>query len=103
MKPKNISRRQALQFMLGTGALAPARIIAQNQSSKPRRGKIDVHHHVGPPPGSGGGRGGSTEWTPAIAVEEMDRNGVAVKGGVKLDHRGGEKLGHFIGGSGRGL
>jgi hypothetical protein len=26
-----------------------------------------------------------------------------VKGGVKLDHRGGEKLDHFTGGSGRGL
>src|SRR5688500_7097659 len=33
---------------------------------------IDVHHHIQPP----GAGGGGPEWTPRIAVEEMDRNGV---------------------------
>jgi predicted TIM-barrel fold metal-dependent hydrolase len=42
-----------------------------------KRGKIDVHHHVGPPPSSSGGNGGGPPWSPEIAIEEMDRNGVA--------------------------
>jgi 6-methylsalicylate decarboxylase len=72
------SRREILSLAaLGAGALLPTgRGFAQ------RAGKIDVHHHVGPPPsvgGVGGGRGGAggPAWSPEIAIEEMDRNGVA--------------------------
>lgn len=62
-----ISRRRLLQI----GALGTSTLLAAQS-----KGKIDVHHHVGPPPGSGGG-GGGPAWSPEIAVEEMDRNGVA--------------------------
>ena len=37
------------------------------------RSFIDVHHHFTPP----GQRPGPTDWSPQIAIEEMDRNGVA--------------------------
>jgi predicted TIM-barrel fold metal-dependent hydrolase len=53
-----------------------ARAAAPAKSAK--KGKIDVHHHIAPPnPGGGVGGGGAANWSPAIAVEEMDRNGVA--------------------------
>ena len=68
------SRREILSLAaLGAGALLPVRNgFAQRSGSK---GKIDVHHHVGPPPGVGGA--GGPAWSPEIAIEEMDRNGVA--------------------------
>jgi len=70
MATGSISRRQALGSLaaLGAGTLAAAQPPAKG------KGKIDVHHHVGPPGGGGGGR---PAWSPEIAVEEMDRNGVA--------------------------
>lgn len=42
-------------------------------------GKIDVHHHIGRPPGASaaGAGGGGGPWSPEIAIEEMDRNGVS--------------------------
>ena len=40
------------------------------------KGKIDVHHHIGPPPGSPVQAAGPA-WSPEIAIEEMDRNGVS--------------------------
>src|ERR1700747_115704 len=67
------SRREILS-LAALGALLPAR-----NGFAQRPGKIDVHHHVGPPPnatGSSGGAGGPA-WSPEIAIEEMDRNGVA--------------------------
>jgi predicted TIM-barrel fold metal-dependent hydrolase len=68
------SRREILSLAaLGAGALLPVRSgLAQGSGSK---GKIDVHHHVGPPPGVAGAAGPA--WSPEIAVDEMDRNGVA--------------------------
>jgi len=70
-----LSRRQlfASAAALGTAALGLA------QAARTRPGKIDVHHHIGPPPNSGNGRGGGggPAWSPEIAIEEMDRNGVA--------------------------
>jgi 6-methylsalicylate decarboxylase len=70
------SRREILS-LAALGALLPAR-----NGFAQRPGKIDVHHHVGPPPGVGGAGGGTggaggPAWSPEIAIEEMDRNGVA--------------------------
>jgi predicted TIM-barrel fold metal-dependent hydrolase len=48
---------------------------AQRGSPPPAGRRIDVHHHIQPPGAAGGG--GGAEWTPRIAVEEMDRNNVA--------------------------
>jgi len=60
------------------GAVAGTTADAQS-NNRGRKGKIDVHHHVGPPPGPGNGRGGGNgpAWSPEVAIEEMDRNGVA--------------------------
>jgi predicted TIM-barrel fold metal-dependent hydrolase len=73
------SRREFLNG-LGAGALGallvPGLSAARGQST-PRTtqtGRIDVHHHIQPP---GTGAAGGPEWTPRIAVEEMDRNGIA--------------------------
>jgi predicted TIM-barrel fold metal-dependent hydrolase len=57
-------------FLTGVAAVAAAAALP----AQPRRRIIDVHHHIQPP---GAGGGGGQEWTPRIAVEEMDRNGVA--------------------------
>ena len=57
-------------------ALAAAYLRAAQRPA----GKIDVHHHIGPPPGAndtGAGGGGGGRWSPEIAIEEMDRNGVS--------------------------
>lgn len=44
----------------------------------PKEGRFDIHYHV-VMPGSALARtaGGPAEWTPARAIEELDRNGVA--------------------------
>ncbi len=68
-----VSRRQLFGF--GAACLgATCRGLAQQKERN--KGKIDVHHHVGPPPGMSNGAGGPA-WSPEIAIEEMDRNGVA--------------------------
>lgn len=75
-----LTRRDALQALLLGGGLCADHSSGRAQTSlkRPAKGKIDVHHHVGPPPGAAAGRvPGVPEWTPQIAVEEMDRNGVA--------------------------
>jgi 6-methylsalicylate decarboxylase len=66
----NLSRRE---FLFSAATLPVA--IQRGASVPARRGLIDVHHHIGPPPGTG--RGGAEGWTPEKAVTEMDRNGVA--------------------------
>jgi predicted TIM-barrel fold metal-dependent hydrolase len=52
------------------------------------RGFIDVHHHILPP---GANAAAGPEWTARIAVEEMDRNGVATgigyPGPILIDDR----------------
>ena len=75
-----ITRRDLLgsAAALGASALFPARTgFAQD-----RKGKIDVHYHIGQRPGSNAGKARANvrrlNWTPEIAVEEMDRGGVAV-------------------------
>ena len=70
---RSISRRQFL-CSTGVGTTATAWGAVQR-----RAGKIDVHHHIEPQASSSvGGRGsGGGPWSPEIAIEEMDRNGVA--------------------------
>src|SRR6266404_8396960 len=69
------SRRDLLKTFAaaGLGTLAPlGRLGAQNN---PRR--IDVHHHYALPD-AGGGRGKQVgaAWTPALALEQMDKHGI---------------------------
>ncbi|HYR83239.1 MAG TPA: amidohydrolase family protein [Terriglobia bacterium] len=75
------SRREFLGSLatVGAGMLLPASVLAQRSTVPPaRKGLIDVHHHIGPAPNTGQrGGGGSVNWSPAKAVEEMDRNGIA--------------------------
>ncbi len=75
----------------GASALAAAASPALAQDAKPATAnprRIDVHHHVYPPKWFAAKRDFilstsdnppaiMTEWTPARAVEQMDRNGVA--------------------------
>ena len=69
-----LSRRDVSKALATTVALCGASLAAP---SRQKRGKIDVHHHVGPPPGTGAAVPGTPEWSPRIAVEELDRNQVA--------------------------
>jgi 6-methylsalicylate decarboxylase len=72
------SRRELIGFLAAANLLARPRgedHFLRNRNAK--KGKIDVHHHVGPPPGMSTGGAGGPAWSPAIAIEEMDRNGVA--------------------------
>jgi 6-methylsalicylate decarboxylase len=86
------SRRQ---FLTGLAALGAAALIPRGGSSaqttaapKKRPRRIDVHHHPSAPPSVTGARApafeafrtgpNSSEWTPAIALEEMDKGGVDI-------------------------
>src|ERR1700674_1272554 len=87
------SRREFLKSVAVVGAstmLSASGLIAQTPSpmgsAKPNR--IDVHHHILPPPYmlrardrilaiSDRDHAALLNWTPARAVEEMDRNGIA--------------------------
>src|SRR5581483_2260188 len=86
-----VSRRQVLGFM---GALASVSVVS-SQVGRKSTGKIDVHHHIIPP---GANAGAGLEWSPALAIEEMDRNGVAAGIGFpgpipfSADLEGGRKL-----------
>jgi predicted TIM-barrel fold metal-dependent hydrolase len=65
---------------LGGGALLPFAAQAQSVATSPRR--IDVHHHLVPPGyleeiGARRQGGGGIPWSPALSIEDMDRNGIA--------------------------
>jgi predicted TIM-barrel fold metal-dependent hydrolase len=69
------SRREFLQGVAsaGAGVLAVAAgLSAQNNRS--RRGRVDVHHHHRP--AEFGAGNGSTPWTPAQSLEQMDKFGI---------------------------
>ena len=69
------SRRDVLKGAVGAaaGLMLPASgLIAQGNN--PRR--IDVHHHYAPPPEPGGKKGVGAPWTPALALEQMDKHGI---------------------------
>lgn len=88
-----ISRREFLRAagVAGVGTLlTSAGLGAQSplEAGKPRANRIDVHHHILPPPFmlhardrvlaiSDGDHSRLLNWTPAAALEEMDKNGVA--------------------------
>jgi len=87
------SRREFMKAVavVGASAMLPAKgLMAQSPSltSNPKSTRIDVHHHILPPPYmlkardrilAISDRDHSTllNWTPAKAVEEMDKNGIA--------------------------
>jgi predicted TIM-barrel fold metal-dependent hydrolase len=90
----SISRREFLKSVAVVGAsaiLSASRLMAQTQSptgnAKPNR--IDVHHHILPPPYMSRARerilaisdrdhSALLNWTPARALEEMEKNGIAI-------------------------
>ena len=75
---RGCSRREIFSLLAAGSLASPSRGFSQPTRGKAKTGKIDVHHHVGPPPGtsnSGGAFGPA--WSPEIAIAEMDRNGVA--------------------------
>ena len=92
--PVNAGRRRVLSGLAATGIGASAAIIAgpRSTSAQPRAmGKpalIDIHHHIVPPfylaenrERIAGSRGGQIspawlEWTPAQALDAMDRHNV---------------------------
>jgi predicted TIM-barrel fold metal-dependent hydrolase len=80
------SRRRFLSSLaaVGASALLPGASLAQAPAA-PKRPLIDVHHHFYPPEFlkavaqfSGGGNPPSVlKWTPAVTLDEMDRNSVS--------------------------
>ena len=91
MPTEGISRRR----LLGLAALGVPALVAA-QPANQRKGKIDVHHHVGPPPGgrSGEVRNGrpkspsrrwtATAWRPESAFQDRSRFQPAAQRGRKL-------------------
>jgi 6-methylsalicylate decarboxylase len=79
-----VKRRAVLAGLgtLGVGALFPSFAhAAEKAPARPQR--IDIHHHLIPPgylEEVGGRRqgGGGVQWSPALSIEDMDRNGIAV-------------------------
>lgn len=99
------SRRQFLAVMAATSAAAllPSGLFAQNGASQ--AGRIDIHAHLFSPayrkrvPASAGNARSDPallNWTPARALEDMDKNGVAAAmlsiavGGISFDQPGEE-------------
>ncbi len=80
------SRRELLGYVgaVGAAALVPLRTgsAQSSESATARKGKIDVHYHIGQRRNPNGkarpnmGRFGN--WTPELAIEDLDRGGVAV-------------------------
>ena len=80
------SRREFLKSVAvaGAGTLLPVtELLAQVTSPAARlQGRIDVHHHIVPPSllqalGPQRLAGGSATWTPAKALDDMDKGGVS--------------------------
>lgn len=86
ISPSNAAGRYGL---LACGCRAPADAARSAGGAAPRPHRIDVHHHILPPGylaalgadkifrQAGGVYAGPLQWTPAGAVELMDRNGIA--------------------------
>jgi predicted TIM-barrel fold metal-dependent hydrolase len=82
-RTSGLSRRQFLTGLgaLGVGSAFPNGGPAAAQTAAGAR-RIDVHHHLIPPAlvkalGTAGLGAGSADWTPARAIEDMERAGVA--------------------------
>jgi predicted TIM-barrel fold metal-dependent hydrolase len=87
------SRREFMKAVVVVGAstmLSAKGLMAQSPppTSNPKPNRIDVHHHILPPPYmlkardqilaiSDRDHSALLSWTPAKAVEEMDKNGIA--------------------------
>ncbi len=82
---KNSASRREFLALAAAGAcamaarertLGSAGIVQRSEAT--RKGLIDVHHHIGSLANIGQrGGGGAANWSPARAVEEMDRNRIA--------------------------
>ncbi len=80
-----LSRRELLGYASAVGAAAvlPSRTSSAQTSERAttRKGKIDVHYHIGQrrnPNKARPNMGRFGNWTPELAIEDMDRGGVAV-------------------------
>src|SRR4051812_5774743 len=63
------SRRTVLKTLAVAGAAASLPGLI-GQTARPKRGRIDVHHHHSLP---NPGRKGGAAWSPQIALENMDK------------------------------
>ena len=75
MHNSRTSRRYLLKTLAAAGGAVSAfdlwaQVASNEGGANPRR--IDVHHHYDLP----GGRGPLGSWTPAKAIEEMDKHGI---------------------------
>jgi predicted TIM-barrel fold metal-dependent hydrolase len=92
-----ITRRDLLTSLAAGGAAVLAVNKISAQGGNPRR--IDVHHHYALPDSGNGKKGGGTVWTPALALEQMDKHGIETTlfsrpGGE--GEEGGEKARAFV-------
>jgi predicted TIM-barrel fold metal-dependent hydrolase len=94
----HVTRRDVLVTLTGGAAAFVAARRISAQAGNPRR--IDVHHHYAPPPDPNSKKkGGGTAWTPALALEQMDKHGIEATifsrpGGESEE--GGEKARTFV-------
>jgi predicted TIM-barrel fold metal-dependent hydrolase len=80
----NISRRGIIGGTVAVGASTLA-LSSGFAALAPKKGKIDIHHHILPPnilphpgmPTVTSKKFPYPEWTPQVAIEQMDRNGIA--------------------------
>jgi len=69
-----MDRRQLMKTFAAAGAGAFISRGMLNAQGNPRR--IDVHHHYSPPVPAGGRGNALTAWSPARALEQMDKFGI---------------------------
>ena len=82
-----VSRRDALKQMAAVGASAALSVPSvfagmPRVDSNPKRGRIDVHHHMLPPFYMDLRRavpnvGAMPTWSPSMSIDDMEKNGVA--------------------------
>src|SRR5688572_7309384 len=75
-------RHSRRQFLCDAFAIAATAAATRSLIQAQGRGRIDVHHHFIPPRHleavlSQRESGRTPPWSPELAIEEMDRNGIA--------------------------
>jgi len=77
LEPRGTSRRR---FLAGLAAFGASQLLPA-ADSRPKAGRIDVHHHFFPPDYVSAitiaGAAASPAWSPSRSLEEMDRSGIA--------------------------
>ena len=83
-------KRASVARASATRKAAPRKKIARRPAARPSPRRIDVHHHIAPPVylealgadnlynGSEGSRRATLDWSPSMAIEDMDAGGTEV-------------------------